>query len=245
MVIPHSVITYGEYIFSGCEDLSTVTFNSLSETYNVTAIPVGMFKGCIKLHDLYFFENGVKLDQGVFAKTLKTIGAEAFMNTKMANPSNETANTKLHDFVLPEGLETIGDYAFKNSDLVEITLPSTLSYTGIGKDIFMGSLIVSAYFKGTFTRIPAGILEDVKSLKNIYFYENGDYLNANTLPSTLKEIGQRAFKNTGLESIVFNSQIEKIEDYAFAETELVEVVLPDSISAALARVEGFCQNPEK
>lgn len=145
--IPDGVTTIEEETFYRCGNLSTIRFgNGMSE------IGSGAFSQCSNLSDVYVSDmkkwcsiSFAKYDDGplYYAKRLFVDGKEA------------------SDLVIPEGAETIGDYAFKNfkglksvvipegvttigvqafswcNNLTEVTIPSTV--TSFGEETFHGT----------------------------------------------------------------------------------------------------------
>ena len=231
ITIPYSVITYGDYIFLDCIELNKVTFNGNQDRY-VTEIAKGMFKGCYKLHDVIFFDilEDDFLTPSVFASTIEEIGDEAFMNTKFEGEvCNGLQLTNLHNFVLPNNLKTIGNNAFKNSDLTEIVIPASI--TSYGTDVFKDSSLITVTFKGEVTYIKEGIFDGVTTLTNLYFYENDNILERNVLPSSLERVEAYAFRNTNLDVLTLNSTIKEIKDSAFEGIKISEIIIPDQIAS--------------
>lgn len=109
VVIPSTIQSIGAYVFYQCSSITDVISKS-------TIIGAQMFYECENLKNINL-ENTV------------TIGKQAFNN-----PNGGT--TKIVGLVLPEGLTSIGEYAFTRCDITEIVLPSTL--TTIGQSVFLG-----------------------------------------------------------------------------------------------------------
>ena len=108
-----------------------------------------------------------------------TVGNSAFCNKR-----------NIRSLTLPEGLETIGDYAFYKIGISELTLPSTLR--SIGAWSFGSAYITSL-----------AIPEGVESIGNNAF--NANYsLEEVELPSTLTRIGSEAFTSCDRLSIVIS-----------------------------------------
>ena len=111
VVLPSTLETLGTYIFYNCDSLTEVYSKS-------TTIAAQMFYACDNVTTVVL-ENTV------------TIGNQAFNN-----PDGGT--TKINSLVLPEGITSIGDYAFTRCDITEVVLPSSL--TTVGKSTFSGCL---------------------------------------------------------------------------------------------------------
>ncbi len=107
--IPESVTSLGAKAFSGCSAMPAINIPS-----QVTAIPDELFLGCYNLYNL-------SIPTGV-----KTIGKNAFANCWHAFARDP--------LFLPEGLQTIGNYAFDGANLLSVTIPANV--TSIGKNAF-------------------------------------------------------------------------------------------------------------
>ena len=110
-VIPSNTESIGDYAFSGCENLLSVTIPT-----NVTSIGQDAFSGCGKLAN-------VELPEG-----LRIIGANAF-----------SCNNVITTIILPSTITAIGDYAFFSCDNLvtveaKMTNPVDISYFTFGID---------------------------------------------------------------------------------------------------------------
>ena len=103
VTLPDSLKTLGEYAFNGCASLTDVP---LPETFS-GEIANYAFNGCSSIEEVSIPRNVTK------------IGYDAFNRC-----------TRLSNVELPEGLNSIGGRAFSGTALLEMTLPSTLTYIG-------------------------------------------------------------------------------------------------------------------
>lgn len=108
----------------------------------------------------------------VIGEGVTSIGANAF-----------TSYTALTSVVLPSTLETIGDYAFKQSGVTSIVIPSNVSYVGI--EAFQSAKLQSVVIK-----------DGVTSISDRAFVGN-NYLQSISIPATLTSIGTDAFSGCG------------------------------------------------
>ena len=173
------------------------TIEHNGDNYNVTAIGSSAFVSCTGL-------TSITLPTG-----LTTIGDNAFYGctglTSIALPTGLTTIgnyafdgcTGLTSIALPTGLTTIGDYAFKNcTDLTSIELPNSL--TSIGYSPFencTGHLIVNC-------NIPDGT-PSYSNSRCLY----GSKFTQITFGDKVKRIGNYAFYNSELPTIVFSENI--------------------------------------
>ncbi|MCL2805971.1 MAG: leucine-rich repeat domain-containing protein, partial [Treponema sp.] len=158
ITIPAGITTIGGQTFSGCSDLTTVTFapgsllvtigNSAFRDSRITniTIPAG-----VTIIDSHAFYNCTNLSTVTFApgSQLITIGNSAFQDNELTNitiPAGVTSigNNAFHNCTnlstitfAGSQLETIGNSAFENTGLTNITIPA--SVTSIGLRAFWGS----------------------------------------------------------------------------------------------------------
>ena len=194
------------------------------KTYTVTAIGDNFlyFDGC---------PYSKECSEVVLPKTIKSIGKYAFCE----------ANIK--SINLPEGLESIGEAAFKECGNLELAeLPSTLKHLGnwafykcenitistlpvsietLGKGVFghngLGGKITSFTFPDHITELPDSMFYDRSGMKEIH------------LPANLKKIGTRVICYTDITELVVPESVTEIADAAFMGAPLTNVVLPKSL----------------
>lgn len=125
---------------------------------------------------------------------IRSIGYQAFAN----------AGTNIHNLYLPDTLEQIDDEAFSSYTVLQVGSYTyrTTGTTGTAEDF---ATVESASAEKPFPETPgieAGSLVETKD----------------QLPSALKTIGQKAFYESPITNIIFNSQGLIIGEYAFANT---------------------------
>lgn len=149
-----------------------------------------------------------------------------------------------NDFVtlqIPDGLTTIGDYAFYDCDkLTSVTLPA--SVTSIGNYLFAGcdaikSVDMSAISLDVlpeYTFRNAAALEEVKLPSSLKEIGQGAFVGCRSLagaslPSSLSEIGEQAFSHSALATAEIPASVGKVGDFAFARCEsMTKATLADS-----------------
>ena len=116
---------------------------------------------------------------------------------------------------LPEGLTSIGDYAFtKCWNLTSVTIPEGVSSIG------------ESAFEECYNLSSAVIPDSVVSIGNGAF-QLCTSLTSLSLPKNLAEIGDFAFSHSGLRSVVLPDSLDSLGAYAFYQSELRSVTLPN------------------
>ncbi|MCQ2324973.1 MAG: leucine-rich repeat domain-containing protein [Paludibacteraceae bacterium] len=213
--IPNSVTSIGREAFRGCCDITSITIPN-----SVTTIGSGAFALC----------NG--LTSITIGNSVKTIGTSAFyscaglrktnytgtidqwckikFNSSASNPIYYSRHflindIKIIDLVIPEGVDTIGDYAFYNCfGLTSVTIGN--SVTSIGNYAF--------YECSHLTSVT--IPNSVTTIGDYAFYEC-DFLTSVSIPNSVTTIGQSAFSNcSDLTSVTIPNSVTTIGDEAFA-----------------------------
>ena len=206
----------GDYAFSGCSGLTSLTLPS-----SVTSIGRGAFHGCWKLTSL-------TIPSGV-----TSIGYSAFRGcsglTSLTIPSGVTSIDSeafrgcsgLTSLTIHSGVASIGNYAFQDcSGLTSLTIPSGV--TSIGEGVFHGCSGLTSL------TIPSS----VTSIGNKAFYRCW-MLNSLTIPSSVTSIGDEAFYGCiGLTSLTIPSGVTSIGDYAFQDCSgLTSLTIPSGVTS--------------
>ncbi len=254
VTVPTTVDIIGELAFLG----SNVT--SITITENVKEIANTAFMECSNLVEFivtkdnsYFVAEGgclynTKKDTLLFGTNLVTtfpntvtkIGKYAFFG----RPSLETITipatvteidshafndcTALESIVLPENgaLTTLGDGVFAGCKVLDsIVIPKNV--TEIGKGVFSGCAALHSLFVSANNSV-------YQSKNNCILTKDGTTVlfgcGGSTIPADVTVIGDYAFDNSNIAAVVIPDSVVRIGDFAFVScTNLTEVVIPDSV----------------
>ena len=233
VVFPETLKTIGERAFEGCRKLKAVRIPSL-----VKSIGAGAFRGCsslesiivddwnpryLSLHDCCMTRDGRNLVFGCKSSRIpacvKTIGENAFDEMGLA------------EMVIPEGVRSIGQYAFAgNIFLTSIVLPSTLEEIGTHAFYYCDEL-PEIDIPGSIKFIGDDAFNLCKKLKVVRLHEG------------MRVINELAFSGCGVESIRIPSSITTIEFGAFCGcSQLTSIEIPDSVTDYGDRIWSSCNN---
>lgn len=200
----------GKYAFQFCEMLKNVSFGSSLDKIDANAFE------CSGIVDLFIPEGTTELGNGAFAF------CEDLTSVSVPQSITELNNTfmyceKLTDVTLREGLERL-DGAFSGcSSLEEIALPKSLC--DLGYSTFSGcEALKSITLPEKITVIGGNTFSGCSNLESV---------NAE---GVIKSIGSNAFSGTGLTQILLNDGLEYIDIYAFRNSSLTSVTIPETVT---------------
>ncbi len=164
---------------------------------------------------------------------------------------NAFAGSAVTSVSMPEGITSIGQYAFSGcQNLESVTLPESL--TTLGSEAFSSckslravkipskvTTIPDQCFNGCSSLESVTIPEGVTTIGDRAFYEN--QLKNLTLPSTITSIGNEAFRNNNnLKSIICSATIPPtLGDNAFSNDITPSIKVPISSIAAYKQANGW------
>ena len=240
LILPYSVKEIGQNAFTSNE------IASLQLPYYIEKIWANAFKSN-RITSLYIPEGLKTLEEWVFA------------------------NNQLTSLYLPFGLTNIGKSAFENNKLTVVNVP--LSLRNIGQNAFMSNLwspdlwgnMVKGVINGDPSKVQVDPTAKIKIVRRTeatpdacFQISSGGVITSYNwwgvcgrdvfIPSiingiTVKEIGQWAFMERGVESVVFPETLIKINREAFIMNRLTEISLPNSLLSIEER--AFAYNPWK
>ena len=231
-------------VFMGCSNLSTV---KNLENCKLTSIPYEWFLNC-GLTDVKLPATATTIGGNAFkGSTLESIVIPAgftliddyaFQNCKSLTTvtfaGNAGANavidqaafencTALTSIVIPEGVKTLGNCAFKSSALTTVTLPTTLTTLNGGEHFYRTALTSVVGLENTqITSIPGSMFRGLSKW-------TPDEI---VLPNTVTSIGQYGFADVGMKSIVLGAGMTTLDTEAFVNCKYLEsVYLPSTLTS--------------
>ncbi len=248
VVLSDSVESIGESAFHYCEGLKKLTLGKNTNYFGTNA-----FAGCYEIESIYTsdLENWCK-------KQFETAGASPLQGsgvygvdttlyfnniayTDIVIPESITEIpkycfrrfTQMQSVELHEGITKIGDEAFEDCKLEEITIPN--SVIELGNNIFYNcSLLSDVNLPENITAITQGMFRACTSLVTI------------DIPDTVKEIANAAFTDcTSLTSLEYPKSLEVLGSSAFQGcTSLKNAILPEGLEIIEHSVYRECSNLE-
>ena len=211
-ILGDNVTTIGDYAFSGCKNLESVTISgSVKEIGNHAFSTCSALKKVIVPNIQEWYDISFK---------------DAFSNPlRYAHHLYKDEENEITTLYIPDGIVTINDYAFYMcSSLKSVQIPNSL--TKIGNDAFYNC------------NIDKVIVPDIAAWCGISFgstFGGQLYSDENTeitdliIPDGVKNINSHAFYGfTNLASVYIPSSVESIGESAFSSCEgLNKVIIPD------------------
>ncbi|MBR6204428.1 MAG: leucine-rich repeat protein [Candidatus Methanomethylophilaceae archaeon] len=171
--IPKEINAVGDKAFEKCSSLKTVNVSS--------GIAFGQkaFSRCSSLTSFKFFEGSVA-GSNMFEECSQ-LNSISLCDSMTEIPDYMLSKCKgLTSFEIPSQVKTIGKYAFSNTGLTEIVIPSTLDPDGLGDHAFRASSsLENVTFLGSYSRIPIYCFHSCSSLKTIETYGMLETANSN------------------------------------------------------------------
>ncbi|MCQ2311253.1 MAG: leucine-rich repeat protein [Paludibacteraceae bacterium] len=246
VTIPNSVTTIGNYAFESCRGLTSITIPN-----SVTMIGNKAFYYCSGLTKTNY--------TGTIADWCKIKFGDSYANPMYYSHNFYINDVEVKDLVIPEGVDTIGDYTFSGcSGLTSVTIGK--SVTTIGESAFEDcsgltsvtinsnaicsrSYTSSSNFKTIFgSQVQEYIIGDsVTKIGNYAFYKCSGLISV-IIPNSVTTIGMYAFDEcTGLTSITIPNSVTKIGHYAFYKCSgLISVIIPNSVTTIGDYAFAYC-----
>lgn len=223
VVLPPTLKKIGGYAFQ------RTSLTSVSIPDNVETIEDYAFSRAKHMQEVHLPDSLTSLGGGAFEYCSNLRAVKIPSKIKVITWSAFSYCSSLQCVELHDSITGFGDYAFRNCDLREITLPK--STTWVGNYAFQENTNLS---KVTLNEGLIGIGE-------FAFYETAiDTLNC---PSTLRNIYISAFASCrNLSQINLNEGLTRIEAGALANNKATEIVLPSSLEYCAGAAFSGCDS---
>lgn len=218
----YRVTAIGDGAFGGCDRLTKVIM-----TDNITNIGAYAFAGCENLSEI------------IFSKNIEVLGTNAFENTHFYNNLSQDKVSAIHGILFFVGENIISEKTVILSDH-ESVIPA--SYTSSAYNIVYmddwvesGDSPIKVWGDGLFANMEGLVYCELPNIKTfvtvpVDTFRNCINLEGISFPDSIIEVDDNAFDGcSALENIEISSQIKKIGPYAFANSGVVNPVLPETL----------------
>ena len=208
VVLPSTVTSIGEYAFSGCMRLESITLP------NVTEVGYGAFSGCSSL-------KSIELPMAT------TLGHYAFQNCENLQSVKIPAVTEIQEGCFYR-CYALNDINLSNVQIIKReAFYDCFALTKV--DLSSATELSSEIFEYCHKLSDVTLSDKLLSIPSNMFYEC-DSLTSITLPSSVQSIGDYAFRETSLKSIVIPEGCTTIGSYAFYRCPMETISIPSTIT---------------
>lgn len=244
--IPNSVISLGNYVFYNCQSLTSITIPN-----SVTELGINVFKDCSELISISFSSNITNINNGTFygctnlanfviQDNVTNIGNRAFQDCKSIKSIN-----------IPTSITTIGNNVFNGCiNLTDVYFEGDAP-SDISENAFQGASFTAHYpaknetYTDEYKQDYGGSISWVATVDggtcgdNIkWIIDENDMLtisgtgNMNDYrdPIDINSVGEEVpWGYENIKAISISDGIEYIGNSAFAQTQITELTIPDSV----------------
>ncbi len=256
ITVPEGAVSIGNEAFSGCMNLQEITLpstlttigryaflecsylNSFSLPAGVKNLGIGAFQNCTDLEIFKFnqadikeipdalFEGCARLQDVEIPVTVTKIGANAFFGSGVVKIG--ATNT----------VTNVGDRAFEDCKLAQFDFDNIVS---IGVGAFSGTMIKSAELTSKLTSLGEQAFFNCKNLAKVTLsnkiesigkstFEDCQALTSIEIPSSVTQIMDKAFYNSGLVKVVVGDNVTSLGSNAFVTESLTSITLGSGIT---------------
>lgn len=201
----------GDNAFLNCQQLVSIKIPD-----SVLSIGNNAFQDCIGLESIRVGENNSKYDSRDNCNAI-------------IEKQSETLLFGCPNTIIPNGVKSIGDYAFYSQNIKSIKVPN--SVTSVGKSAFYNCVELTG----------VNITEGLISIGEDAFHGCTSIIDF-TMPDSVTNIDYGAFSDcTGLTHIVLPNNLEIIDNWVFGGCGgLTSVTIPESVTKIGDNAFSFC-----
>lgn len=223
IVLPPNLTVLSPNVFSGCTNLKKITLSTNLETISPWA-----FSHCSNLSTIVFGEKLTTIEQRAFSDCtgLETISIPHGVTTIGSNAFGRCTNLK--NVYIPDSVTSVKASLFSKCDNIQCVIVDE------SNPIFDSRNNCNAIIETATNTLICGsssaFIPDSVTHIGAYAFSWCNNLNEIFIPSSVITIESFAFTAcNNLRKVTFSSGIQNIGDHAFYETNIESVILPDSV----------------
>lgn len=261
-VLPSSIVKIGLGAFENCENLASVSLGTKVRSIGINAFyNTKIFSSKMNAKNVvYIGKYLVACDSDKSGRRLTVKDGTIGIADSAVMPQVVSSGGKIKNVILPNSVKFVGSNAFSNSkNITKITVGGKIER--IGKDAFKGTGFYKNYAKvysgakyiGKY--LCSGIYgkKSVKVKNGTTVIADGAFdfgdrkskLQKITMPSSLKTIGESAFKNSKLKTVTVPKNVKYIGKQAFLGNKNLEKFKVNKDSKYFSATSGVLFNKNK
>lgn len=262
VTLPNCVVKIGLGAFENCENLASVSLGTKVRSIGLNAFyNTKIYNSKMKSKNVvYIGKYLVACDSDKYGKKLAVKDGTIGVADGAVMPQVVSSNGKIKTVTLPNSVKFVGKDAFSNSkNIAKITLGNRIER--IGKDAFKGTKFYKNNAKTASNAKYIGkyLCEGVYGKKSVKvkngttviadgafdFGDRNSKLEKIVLPSSLKTIGDTAFKNSKLKVVTVTKNVKYIGNQAFLGNKKLEKFKVNNDSKYFSATSGVLFNKKK
>jgi hypothetical protein len=155
---------------------------------------------------------------------------------------SDSVSGKMDRVLIPNTVTVIGENAFKEKGLTNITFGTKVMYIG---DWAFGN---NNYSSDSNNKLTSVVLPNSVTYIGANAFFNNTYLTSIVIPDSVTYIGDRAFENNSLTSVVIPDSVTSIGKSAFSDNELTSVTIGANVpveDSGLTCADAYDNNGKK
>lgn len=217
----YRVTAIGDSAFAGCDRLTKIVM-----TDNITSIGSYAFAACTNLKTIEF------------SKNIEVLGTNAFQNTHFFDNLPTDKVSAIHGILFHVGTDVVSENTVileNHKSVIPNKYKNNFNIVYMDDWVTKGESAIKVWSDGLFANMNGLIYCEMPTIDSfqtvpINTFKNCENLEGVAFPDTITKVDESAFNGcSSLENLEISSTIEDIGSYAFANSGVKDLVLPETL----------------